>query len=422
MASSRASNWRNSAGSTDGYRLSAGGAHDTPSNRLSASSETSEDLDAQMAQLEARMAKLRAKKERRAQRQGSAMSAGSSESVRSSVGGAHRTMLPAKHVSIGKKLGQGDFGAVYEGVWHGVPVALKFIAGHIDSENDLYREVDLLDHLEHENVIKVYGVLVGQPAAAWPAGLTPPAICCELMRSGSLLSWLQRTPWTSGGYWRILLEMLAGAARGLQYLHGVSVMHRDLKAENLLLDGDNRIKIADFGLAKTRDSQLKMTTSVGTFSHMAPEVMIGKYDVPADIFSFGIVLTEALAANDAQNIIEETRTAQFGLSVSGVHAIVREGSPPVCDRLVALALKCCRLIPAERPTATELCRTFEGLSTDPLSFGPGCAAGADGAVKRSSSRKMGSQRGSVADAWNMHLRDMISLSARVRDGSEFATL
>jgi len=242
------------------------------------------------------------------------------------------------------------------------------------------------------------------------------------MRSGSLLSWLQRTPWTSSGYWRILLEMLAGAARGLQYLHGVSVMHRDLKAENLLLDGDNRIKIADFGLAKTRDARLKMTTSVGTFSHMAPEVMIGKYDVPADIFSFGIVLTEALAANDAQNIIEETRTAQFGLSVSGVHAIVREGSPPVCDYLVALALKCCRLIPAERPTATELCRTFEGLSTDPLSFGPGCAAGADGAVKRSSSRKMGSQRGSVADAWNMHLRDMISLSARVRDGSEFATL
>lgn len=53
-------------------------------------------------------------------------------------------------------------------------------------------------------------------------------------------------------------------------------------------------------LAKSRDTRLKMTTSVGTFSHMAPEVMRGKYDLSCDIFSFGIVLTEVLVAEEAQ--------------------------------------------------------------------------------------------------------------------------
>ena len=101
------------------------------------------------------------------------------------------------------------------------------------------------------------------------------------------------------------------------------------KAENLLLDEADQLKIADFGLAKTRDARLKQTTSVGTFSHMAPEVMrgrcvarcanlrssrgalfaslltvradaVGRYDLSADLFSFGIVLTEALVGAEGQ--------------------------------------------------------------------------------------------------------------------------
>lgn len=166
--------------------------------------------------------------------------------------------------------------------------------------------------------------------------------------------------------------------------------------------------------------------------------MLGKYDLPADIFSFGIVLTEALAATEAQCIIEETRTRQFGLSRSGTHALLTEASPPVCYRLVDLAVSCCSMIPAERPGADELCRTVEALATDPPLFNlpneekqsrtshtmvTEATAATDGVASRRPSSGSGSGRGgSVKQAWNVHIREMIHLSARVRDGSEFATL
>lgn len=150
--------------------------------------------------------------------------------------------------------------------------------------------------------------------------------------------------------------------------------------------------------------------------------MLGKYDLSADVFSFGIVLTEALAAKEAQSIIEETRTGQFGLSLSGVQNLVREGSPPVCNRLVALAHRCCRLNPTERPVADELSRISEALEADPLAFEGGGDAPTLYKPELSNSRRSSTQRGGVAAAWSMHLRDMIPLSARVRDGSEYATL
>lgn len=153
--------------------------------------------------------------------------------------------------------------------------------------------------------------------------------------------------------------------------------------------------------------------------------MIGKYDLPADVFSFGIVITEALAGTEAQNIIEETRTRQFGLSLTGLQSFMGDGRPPVCRHLVNLAHRCCNMIPSERPVAEELCRSVQGLASDSSLFCTGVPAQepvveASGTVSRRPGS--GSGRGSVAAAWNMHIKEMILLSSRVRDGTEFATL
>ena len=241
-----------------------------------------------------------------------------------------RTVMSVKHISIGRELGKGSFGVVYHGWWRGVDCALKFVS--LEAAEELLRECDILDALEHPNVMRLFGVCVGVPPPSWPMGLKPPAICCELLRNGHLLDYLQRTLLEHRGeetHCFKITSMLLGAARGLGYLHSVHIIHRDMKALNLLVDDDLNLKIADFGLAKTRDLHMRaQTASIGTYTHMAPEVMrsvmpgAAAYDESADIFSFGIVITEALVAMEAEEILDETRTNDFGLNVSGLRSVV----------------------------------------------------------------------------------------------------
>ena len=241
-----------------------------------------------------------------------------------------RTLLSARHVSVGRKLGAGSFGVVHQGCWRGIDCALKFVSP--DAAKELLRECDILDQLEHPNVMRLFGVCVGTAPPSWPTGLNPPAICCELMTHGTFLDFLSHTPARSRAeppHWAKVTSMLHGAARGLGYLHSLRIIHRDLKALNLLIDSAMRLKIADFGLAKTRDLWMRrQTASIGTYTHMAPEVMhavmpgTAAYDESSDIFSFGIVISEAISASEAEEIIDETRTKDFGLNAAGPRASI----------------------------------------------------------------------------------------------------
>ncbi|CAL9049288.1 unnamed protein product [Musa banksii] len=111
--------------------------------------------------------------------------------------------------------------------------------------------------------------------------------------------------------WGIRYKIICGIARGLLYLHEESqlkIIHRDLKASNILLDADMNPKISDFGLAKLFDiDQTQGTTNrvMGTFGYMAPEyVMQGKFSIKSDVFSFGVLVLEILTGrknNDSHN-------------------------------------------------------------------------------------------------------------------------
>lgn len=95
--------------------------------------------------------------------------------------------------------------------------------------------------------------------------------------------------------WKLRIKMALDTATAMTYLHSKNVVHRDLKSHNLLVDENNRIKICDFGFSRKVGDAEEPMTLCGTDEWMAPEVMLGeKYDAKADVFSFGMVLTELI--------------------------------------------------------------------------------------------------------------------------------
>jgi serine/threonine protein kinase len=109
------------------------------------------------------------------------------------------------------------------------------------------------------------------------------------------------------------MKIACGAARGIEYLHEIAnppVIYRDLKASNILLDGNFNAKLSDFGLLKLGPSGDKSPVStrvMGTYGYCAPECMAGKLTKMSDIYSFGIVLLELITGRRAIDTTKPTR-------------------------------------------------------------------------------------------------------------------
>lgn len=198
------------------------------------------------------------------------------------------------------------------------------------------------------------------------------------MMGGTFIDFLRRVQETSRhgeNHWRKIITMLMGAANGLGYLHSVGVLHCDLKGDNLLLDEREGecLKLADFGLATARDHIMKKSEAVGTYTHMAPEILEHRYDqwdTCSDIFSFGIVITEAISGDKAEEIIDETRDKDFGLIVEGLKGLLDPNLHPlVAHHLCDLAVQCCDQDPAVRPSAFGLIAKLETLEVDDIILG-----------------------------------------------------
>lgn len=321
-------------------------------------------------------------------------------------------LLRAGTVTVGKKLGEGSFGAVYTAQWRGVRCALKFVSQ--ETVDELRKEVSIMDKIDHPNIVRLYGVVVQKQGEtlpeSWPKGVRPPCVLMEYMGYRidetktvvtSFIEYLKETQKfkeeEDDYYWIILCGMLQGAARGLAYLHSLKIIHRDMKGTNLLLDSRGNLRIADFGLAtvsmnyhhsrssrsvsmsgssgdgsssedlgaswkagpmrsfRTSRSRRGLTTGQGTYTHMAPEVMVsGLYGTPADIFSFGICVSEALMGAEAEEIVDLTRTDSFGLDGDKLKDLGNPSGCRVFNQLADFAVHCCNLEPKKRPTADSM--------------------------------------------------------------------
>lgn len=184
-----------------------------------------------------------------------------------------------------RKLGHGQFGEVWEGIWNGMtPVAIKTLKPGTMDPKDFLTEAQIMKKLKHQKLIQLYAVCTMEE---------PIYIITELMKHGSLLDYLQ----SKGRSLKInqLIDMAAQIASGMAYLESQNYIHRDLAARNVLVGENNTVKIADFGLARLiREDEYE--AKVGArfpIKWTAPEAAnYSKFSIKSDVWSFGILLTE----------------------------------------------------------------------------------------------------------------------------------
>jgi len=182
-------------------------------------------------------------------------------------------------------------GHVWKGSWNGIVVAVKMIKVEQSMEADVLRRfkklTHILDGIEHPNICKYFGNTMHQGH---------PFMVHEFIGGGSLHSFLHGSSDDSASWLpalppRLLSRIALETASAVAYLHSKGVLHRNIKAASVLLDDDQHVKLADFGLSTTLASDL--TAETGTYRWMAPEV-IGhrKYDDKCDVHSYGMLLWE----------------------------------------------------------------------------------------------------------------------------------
>ncbi|ETL78652.1 TKL/DRK protein kinase [Phytophthora nicotianae] len=266
--------------------------------------------------------------------------------------------IPREKVVAEHLINRGGFGEVYVGTYNGQQVAIKMLLPErkksLTQVNAFLSEVKLMSTLDHAHIVEFIGV-------AWDS-LTDLCVVTEYMVIDlkALLSKFeeQRMP---VGFDHDKVKVALHVAHALTYLHSCAppVIHRDLKSSNILLNEAMDAKVTDFGISRER-IDATMTAGVGTSLWMAPEVMLGeRYDDKADMFSFGVVLSEldqhALPYSHAKNNTHSgqrlTDTAILQMVAAGKLRVQFSEAAP--ESMVQLGLECVSTDPKQRPTAAE---------------------------------------------------------------------
>ncbi|KAG2637576.1 hypothetical protein PVAP13_2NG540900 [Panicum virgatum] len=210
-----------------------------------------------------------------------------------------RIKAATSNFSDSNKLGEGGFGPVYMGTLPGgEEVAVKRLCRNSGQGLEEFKnEVILIAKLQHRNLVRLLGCCIQNEEKI---------LVYEYMPNKSLDAFLFNPEKQGLLDWSKRFDIIEGIARGLLYLHRDSrlrVVHRDLKASNILLDADMNPKISDFGMARIfggDQNQFNTNRVVGTFGYMSPEyAMEGIFSVKSDVYSFGVLILEIITGKRA---------------------------------------------------------------------------------------------------------------------------
>ncbi|XVF87655.1 hypothetical protein PTKIN_Ptkin18bG0137700 [Pterospermum kingtungense] len=276
------------------------------------------------------------------------------------------------------KLGQGGFGTVYKGkLANGELVAVKRLSkdsgqGDVEFKN----EVQLVAKLQHRNLVRLQGFCIAANEKLLVYEFVPNASLDKFLFDPVKRAYLD---------WERRYKIIGGIARGILYLHEDSrlrIIHRDLKASNILLDEEMNPKIADFGMARlcaVDQTQEATSRIVGTYGYMAPEyAMHGQFSAKSDVYSFGVLLLEIVSG-------QKNSAFHNGSSVEDLLSFAwrfwKEGTPmKMMDptlresyvseeviRCIHIGLLCVQQNPKARPT---MARIVPMLNSSAISLPP----------------------------------------------------
>ncbi|XP_074587183.1 cysteine-rich receptor-like protein kinase 43 isoform X2 [Curcuma longa] len=215
----------------------------------------------------------------------------------------YEKLVAATHnFSPKQKLGEGGFGPVFKGrLEDGREVAVKQLGkGSRQGAREFQNEALLLSRVQHKNVVNLYGYCLHGDDMLLVYEYVPNESLDRLLfsRGEEGDQWRRKSTELD---WNRRFQVMVGVARGILYLHDsahISIIHRDIKASNILLDDQWTPKIADFGLARLfpEEETYVKTRVAGTNGYMAPEyVMRGQLSTKADVFSFGVLVLELIS-------------------------------------------------------------------------------------------------------------------------------
>uniref|UniRef100_A0AAV1UUN1 Protein kinase domain-containing protein n=1 Tax=Peronospora matthiolae TaxID=2874970 RepID=A0AAV1UUN1_9STRA len=253
-------------------------------------------------------------------------------------------------VTIGRVIGEGAFGKVFQASWKGRNVAMKVLVRQnltADVVREFETEVKIMSGLHHPNICSLLGACLAPESRA---------LVIELVEHGSLWAVLRtrRRQLSEAMRTRFVVD----TARGMRYLHQfeLPILHRDMKSPNLLVERNFSIKISDFGLSRVKAQIQTMTGNCGTVQWMAPEVLGNcKYTEKADVFSFGIVVWEIFTGQCPYDGMTQIQVA-LGVLNHDLRPVIPRSCPRFFARLIQ---SCWAREPSLRPSFSDIMHTFE---------------------------------------------------------------
>uniref|UniRef100_A0A0E0E435 non-specific serine/threonine protein kinase n=1 Tax=Oryza meridionalis TaxID=40149 RepID=A0A0E0E435_9ORYZ len=262
-------------------------------------------------------------------------------------------MADLSHLFIGNKFASGANSRIYRGIYKQRAVAVKMVriperdeARRAVLEDQFNSEVAFLSRLYHPNIVQFIA-----------ACKKPPVYCIitEYMSQGTLRMYLnKKDPYSLSS--ETILKLALDISRGMEYLHAQGVIHRDLKSQNLLLNDEMRVKVADFGTSCLETACQATKGNKGTYRWMAPEMTKEKpYTRKVDVYSFGIVLwelTTCLLPFQGMTPVQ----AAYAASEKNLRPPLSSSCSPVLNNLIK---RCWSANPARRPEFSYIVSVLE---------------------------------------------------------------